>query len=493
MGLRGVSVDPVLDPTNPQSVNGYAYSNNTPVTSSDPTGLMQMCGEGGAACYPDDWNTDGTANTDGNRATTDDKPKPKPTYVSKPKPKKHHHWWQKAVDWAADHVVEIAVTVVVVSVVVGCIAATAGACAGVLVAAASGFTAGAELGVTAAVAGAAVGAGAEALSVLGVGAAVVAGAAKVAKAAKGGAGKAGGEGEAAAAAAKSEGGAAGKQEPASSPGCDSFPAPTTVLLASGAAIPIDQVKVGDTVQATDPLTNTTKPEKVTHVEVTLTDKDFTDTKVHTTTGDQTITSTQHHPYWDATGKQWVDAADLKPGEQLRQPDGTLTTVVNVRNYHRAVTTYNLTVDHIHTYYVLAGATPILVHNCGETDVTTVYRKQDTSIPETQRLSVDADGNVSHSGSGSLYLNMTGDIGHSLGFKGDQLVAFDVPAPFVRQLSEASLPQRMPRGWPGTKREWNRALKMAPDQSDESGLFGLRDHHIPGLMDAIIPGSGRIIG
>ncbi|WP_438290798.1 RHS repeat-associated core domain-containing protein [Streptomyces sp. HUAS TT7] len=360
---RFLSVDPVLDPTNPQSVNGYAYSNNTPVTSSDPTGLMQMCGEGGAACYPDDWNTDGTANTDGNRATTDDKPKPKPTYVSKPKPKKHHHWWQKAVDWAADHVVEIAVTVVVVSVVVGCIAATAGACAGVLVAAASGFTAGAELGVTAAVAGAAVGAGAEALSVLGVGAAVVAGAAKVAKAAKGGAGKAGGEGEAAAAAAKSEGGAAGKQEPASSPGCDSFPAPTTVLLASGAAIPIDQVKVGDTVQATDPLTNTTKPEKVTHVEVTLTDKDFTDTKVHTTTGDQTITSTQHHPYWDATGKQWVDAADLKPGEQLRQPDGTLTTVVNVRNYHRAVTTYNLTVDHIHTYYVLAGATPILVHNC----------------------------------------------------------------------------------------------------------------------------------
>jgi hypothetical protein len=143
--------------------------------------------------------------------------------------------------------------------------------------------------------------------------------------------------------------------------------------------------------------------------------------------------------------------------------------------------------------VLAGTTPVLVHNCGETDVTTVYRKQDTSIPETHRLSVDADGNVSHSGSGSLYLNMTGDIGHSLGFKGDQLVAFDVPTSFVRQLSEASLPQRMPRGWPGTKREWNRALKMAPDQSDGPGLFGLRDHHIPGLMGAIIPGSGRIIG
>ncbi|RCH64351.1 sugar-binding protein, partial [Streptomyces sp. SDr-06] len=360
------SVDPILDPTNPQSINGYAYSGNTPVTSSDPTGLMQMCGEGGAACYPDDWNTDGTANTDGNRATTNDKPKPKTTYVSKPKPKKHHHLWDKALDWAADHVVEIAITVVVVSVVVGCIAATAGACAGVLVAAADGFATGAEFGMTTAVVGAAVSAGAEAITVTGAGAAVVAGAAKAAKAAKGGAGKAAGEGEAGAAAASSEGGglAAGRQEaPASSGGCNSFPAPTTVLLASGAAIPIDQVKVGDTVQATDPLTNTTKPDKVTHVEVTLTDKDFTDTTVHTPTGDQTITSTQHHPYWDASRKQWVDAAELKLGERLRQSDGAVIRVVGVRSYHRAVTTYNLTVEHIHTYYVLAGATPVLVHNC----------------------------------------------------------------------------------------------------------------------------------
>jgi RHS repeat-associated protein len=46
--------------------------------------------------------------------------------------------------------------------------------------------------------------------------------------------------------------------------------------------------------------------------------------------------------------------------------------------------------------------------------TTVYRKQDTSIPETMRLHVDKNGNVSLTGSGSLYLNMTGEISHSLG-------------------------------------------------------------------------------
>ncbi|MFG2720805.1 RHS repeat-associated core domain-containing protein [Streptomyces sp. NPDC048416] len=361
---RFLSVDPLFDASNPQSINGYAYSGNTPVTSSDPTGLMQMCGASGAACYPDEWNNDGTPNTDGNRSTTADKPKPRASHPNpKPKPKKHHHLWEKAIDWAADHVVEIAVTVVVVSVVVGCVAATAGACAGVLVAAAEGFTAGAEFGVATAVVGAAVGAGAEAVSVLGVGSAIVAGAAKMAKSARSEAGKAGAEGEAAA--AKGEAGvAAGKGEAPAPKECDSFPAPTTVLLASGAAIPISQVQVGDTVEATDPLTDTTKAEKVTDVVVTLTDKDFTDTTVRTADGDQTITSTQHHPYWDASRAQWVDATDLKPGELLRQPDGALITVVKVRSYHRSVTTYNLTVDHIHTYYVLAGATPVLVHNCG---------------------------------------------------------------------------------------------------------------------------------
>ncbi|GAB3676288.1 hypothetical protein GCM10027589_46420 [Actinocorallia lasiicapitis] len=29
-------------------------------------------------------------------------------------------------------------------------------------------------------------------------------------------------------------------------------------------------------------------------------------------------------------------------------------------------TYNLTITGLHTYYVLAGSTPVLVHNCGET-------------------------------------------------------------------------------------------------------------------------------
>ncbi|WP_265737357.1 hypothetical protein [Actinacidiphila yanglinensis] len=36
----------------------------------------------------------------------------------------------------------------------------------------------------------------------------------------------------------------------------------------------------------------------------------------------------------------------------------------VRDYHAVAVTYDLTVASLHSYYVLAGTTPVLVHNCG---------------------------------------------------------------------------------------------------------------------------------
>ncbi len=43
-----LSVDPVLAPDDPQSLNGYGYAGNSPVTESDPTGLCpaDLCGVG---------------------------------------------------------------------------------------------------------------------------------------------------------------------------------------------------------------------------------------------------------------------------------------------------------------------------------------------------------------------------------------------------------------------------------------------------------------
>jgi RHS repeat-associated protein len=51
---RFLSVDPVLDSADPQSMNGYAYADNTPVVASDPTGLRSECGQNGdSACSSD--------------------------------------------------------------------------------------------------------------------------------------------------------------------------------------------------------------------------------------------------------------------------------------------------------------------------------------------------------------------------------------------------------------------------------------------------------
>ncbi|WP_406204341.1 polymorphic toxin-type HINT domain-containing protein [Kitasatospora sp. NBC_01560] len=153
---------------------------------------------------------------------------------------------------------------------------------------------------------------------------------------------------------------------------NSFPTGTKVLMGDGSLRNIEDVHEGDVVMATDPQTGETHPETVTATITTPDDKDFTDLTLTDDANprgppaaDQAkITSTYHHPYWSETRHQWVDAGDLTPGEHLRQPDGTTLTITSVRNYPYAVTTHNLTVNLLHTYYVLAGTTPVLVHNCG---------------------------------------------------------------------------------------------------------------------------------
>ncbi|MCM2419637.1 RHS repeat-associated core domain-containing protein [Streptomyces sp. RKAG293] len=146
----------------------------------------------------------------------------------------------------------------------------------------------------------------------------------------------------------------------------SFTAGTGVLLADGSTKPIAEVQPGDTVKATDPQTGTTASEPVQKQIVTTDDTEFTDVTIAAapTGPPSNITTTWHHPFWDATHHRWTDAKDLTPGTELRQPDGRTLTVLGVRNYHSTGITYDLTVTDLHTYFVLVGIAPVLVHNCG---------------------------------------------------------------------------------------------------------------------------------
>ena len=76
-----------------------------------------------------------------------------------------------------------------------------------------------------------------------------------------------------------------------------------------------------------------------------------------------VHTTTEHPFWDATTGQWTLAGDLRPGDQLTTTaPGTTVTVAAVHTWTGSHDMRNLTVEAIHTYYVIAGTTPVLVHN-----------------------------------------------------------------------------------------------------------------------------------
>ncbi|WP_285490137.1 polymorphic toxin type 43 domain-containing protein, partial [Amycolatopsis taiwanensis] len=147
-------------------------------------------------------------------------------------------------------------------------------------------------------------------------------------------------------------------------GLNSFAGDTPVLMADGSTKPIEQVKVGDKILNARPDNDKTETHTVTAIHITDTDRDFVDVTITTPDGPKKITTTAHHPFWDATTHTWTDATDLEPGDLLNTPGNEHTTIESLNRYTATIRTYNLTIDTIHTYYVLAGSVPVLVHNSG---------------------------------------------------------------------------------------------------------------------------------
>jgi hypothetical protein len=146
--------------------------------------------------------------------------------------------------------------------------------------------------------------------------------------------------------------------------CNSFDGTTKVLMADGTTKPIKDIRVSDQVQATDPYTGTTAARPVTLLHLNQ-DTELTDLTITTPDGTTaTLHTTQHHRFWDQTTHQWTPAGELKPDDTLLTPAGPTATVVTVVNFASSEPMYNLTVNTDHTYYVMAGETPVLVHNDG---------------------------------------------------------------------------------------------------------------------------------
>ncbi len=224
-----------------------------------------------------------------------------------------------------------------------------------------------------------------------------------------------GSDRAAAAGAQEAGGSGGaREESGSSEGCasgvpHSFAGSVRVLLANGDDKPIDQVRPGDRVLSSVPGTDDAETHTVEKVIVTTTDRDFVDLTIApirprkgvkkavaaamaVVTAAATLTTTFHHPFYDETKAAFVAAADVTAGDVLQTPTGE-AVVRAQRRYHAVGITYDLTVNGLHTYYVMAGTTPILVHNCGLIDAVHAEYGRITTPGSSDYLSISKRGPV----------------------------------------------------------------------------------------------------
>ncbi|WP_172890491.1 LamG-like jellyroll fold domain-containing protein [Actinoplanes derwentensis] len=190
----------------------------------------------------------------------------------------------------------------------------------------------------------------------------------------------------------------------------SFDPDTLVLMADGTTRRIADISIGDEVAAKDPVTGEEGARAVTLLHANR-DYELTDVTVSTApaTDDDAKTvsegrggrstrgpteepastevlstvleTTAHHPFWDVTTGEWVDAAELVAGEStLVGPNGEIQYVTAVRNFTDAKVMRDLTVDDIHTYYVVAGNGPVLVHN-NDCDAETDHLGNDYGVPD----------------------------------------------------------------------------------------------------------------
>ena len=147
-----------------------------------------------------------------------------------------------------------------------------------------------------------------------------------------------------------------------SPKC--FPPGTLVLMADGSTKAIEDIHEGDQVLANDPETaESPEPKQVTCIangeairliEIAF-DKDSNGTE------DGKFKATGRHPIWTKKGG-WKDAVDIRVGDLMQSTDGSLLTVIKTKEIKGYTKTYNLTVDEVHTFYVVANGTAVLVHN-----------------------------------------------------------------------------------------------------------------------------------
>ena len=79
-----------------------------------------------------------------------------------------------------------------------------------------------------------------------------------------------------------------------------------------------------------------------------------------------ITGSEEHPFYVLDVEDYIAMVDLQPGMRLKTDNGSLATVVELQPLDESMELYNLTVGHVHNYYIYTSEDDpgILVHNTG---------------------------------------------------------------------------------------------------------------------------------
>ncbi|GAA3788283.1 hypothetical protein GCM10022403_023450 [Streptomyces coacervatus] len=161
----------------------------------------------------------------------------------------------------------------------------------------------------------------------------------------------------------------------------SFSPNTPVLMDKGKTKPISKIKTGDKVEAANPKTGKHQGARtVQHVWINH-DHDLLDLTIRTEDGGTaTLHTTANHPFWNDTTHTWVAAGKLHHGDALNTATNDHAYVVTTQPTIGAANRWNLTVQQLHTYYVVAGGVPILVHNTNCPDFDTSGLGSDNPTP-----------------------------------------------------------------------------------------------------------------
>lgn len=372
-----ISVDPIIDHTSPQQINGYAYADNNPTTLSDPTGMIRE--DSTAPCRG--WSDCGA----GPGPTKEQETVNRAGAEQMAAEQQYSSAKQRTVR-AAKVLVKIVRDILGIDAALDCVSTgDVGSCGETLLNIAGSFASGIAGKILAKYGASWDWAKGARLAerVVGLVDDIVGGAMDMlgatkrvskANAALAGARDKLARAKKAAAEAAPEAGDSckvGKKKHSFLPG-------TKILTANGKTKSIEEIELGDKIIATDPKTGKTNVREVVRTISTKNDKHFVDLTIDTKndgvankavekTGGQhgsaaseadgnssiaTLTSTVNHPFWSPSARQWIEAGDLTPGMTLRTADGGTATLTATRDFEKRQRTHDLTIRDIHTYYVL---------------------------------------------------------------------------------------------------------------------------------------------